>query len=41
MRSGRLSELLDYVKRPIIIGRELTKVNEQLVEYIILVILTN
>ena len=28
-----LEELLDYVKRPIIVGRELTKVNEQLVEY--------
>jgi len=27
-----LEELLDYVKRPIIVGRELTKVNEQLVE---------
>ena len=27
-----LEELLDYVKRPIIAGRELTKVNEQLVE---------
>ena len=28
-----LEELLYYVKRPIIVGRELTKVNEQLVKY--------